>query len=476
MFASLLLALAVGSTVNVAHRVPRPGDLRQALPLTTGVHLSVVLRPGDPEGLAAFLRAVSDPASSSYRRFLTPAEFGARFGAAEADYARVAGWLRAAGFEVQAVPGRTYLGATGTAAEVKALLGVELHAAVTARGVLKRTLVGTPRAPDAVAAQVLLIDGLDTEPVWHRHLLVSGTGQTVMGPQDLRQFYEMQPLLAQGVTGRGTHLATMLPITPNGVPSQEVVQYFYTQLANSSAQYIRDILPNPGDESFVSGDGDVEACLDAEMLSIAVPGAATITTVATPYETSFSSGFSEVVNNLPETDVVSLSYGGCEAEAAQSFPDLANGLTAIETLLQQGLAEGIAFLAAAGDDGAADCGDGTLAVDFPGSLPEFLSVGGTQVTSAVFDANEAISAYQEETVWNAAEEGAGGGGSSILFSKPSWQVGVTPNDGARDVPDLSMLAGAPTTAFFQYIDELLPGDGTSNAAPLAASVLALIVD
>ena len=44
-----------------------------------------------------------------------------------------------------------------------------------------------------------------------------------------------------------------------------------------------------------------------------------------------------------------------------------------------------------------------------------------------------------ESAW-----GSSGGGASEIFSKPSWQAGHgVPNDSARDVPDVAMLAWAP---------------------------------
>jgi len=54
----------------------------------------VALRGRDPGGLRALLAAQQDPASPAYHRWLTPAEFGARFGPAPRDLHRVERWLR----------------------------------------------------------------------------------------------------------------------------------------------------------------------------------------------------------------------------------------------------------------------------------------------------------------------------------------------------------------------------------------------
>ena len=59
--------------------------------------------------------------------------------------------------------------------------------------------------------------------------------------------------------------------------------------------------------------------------------------------------------------------------------------------------------------------------------------------------------YTSESAWNDGS-GASGGGASQIFSKPDYQTGPgVPNDGARDVPDVSMMASpnAPG-AFFGH--------------------------
>src|SRR5205807_5049258 len=49
------------------------------VPGGTPIHFTVALKPRT--GLAAFVTQVSDPTSALYRAYLTPAEFGQRFGA-----------------------------------------------------------------------------------------------------------------------------------------------------------------------------------------------------------------------------------------------------------------------------------------------------------------------------------------------------------------------------------------------------------
>lgn len=90
-----------------------------------------------------------------------------------------------------------------------------------------------------------------------------------------------------------------------------------------------------------------------------------------------------------------------------------------------------------------------------------------------------------EVVWNDSPLafGAGGGGTSAIFGRPSWQTGPGTTPGARDVPDVSMLADqAPGYAIYCTLacamapPTQVPGwravGGTSAAAPLLAAGIA----
>lgn len=94
--AALVLALpfsvvdAFGQTqAMLTHMVPATGAKPQAvgqLPADQILTLDVVLPVRDQASLDLLVRQVSDPASPSYRHYLTVQEFTARFGPSEADY------------------------------------------------------------------------------------------------------------------------------------------------------------------------------------------------------------------------------------------------------------------------------------------------------------------------------------------------------------------------------------------------------
>ena len=96
-----------------------------------------------------------------------------------------------------------------------------------------------------------------------------------------------------------------------------------------------------------------------------------------------------------------------------------------------------------------------------------------------------------ETVWNtpvsSGNPGAGGGGVSILWSRPTWQIapGIPASATMRMVPDLSTDAD-PDTGFVQYFTGTGQGPchqnceagwnsvgGTSIGSPMVSAMLAV---
>ncbi|HNC45814.1 MAG TPA: protease pro-enzyme activation domain-containing protein, partial [Acidobacteriota bacterium] len=81
--------------------------------------LTVVLASRDPKGLQDLLAAQQNPASPEYHQWLTPQEFGNRFGRLPQEYAQLQEWLRSTGLTVsQQWPNRLQLTVEGPAEAV----------------------------------------------------------------------------------------------------------------------------------------------------------------------------------------------------------------------------------------------------------------------------------------------------------------------------------------------------------------------
>jgi kumamolisin len=81
----------------------------------------------------------------------------------------------------------------------------------------------------------------------------------------------------------------------------------------------------------------------------------------------------------------------------------------------------------------------------------------------------ACGGYGSETGWS----GSGGGASAVL-TKPGWQTGCNvPNDGARDVPDIALLAAPRDPGYWIFFTgKWYFFGGTSLAAPAWAGFFA----
>ena len=88
---------------SVRPMVKRGNDLGAAPTSLTAGHMAMVLNRSAAQqtALKQYLRDVQNPKSASYRQWLTPAQFGERFGASVEDIKTIATWLTAQGFTVK---------------------------------------------------------------------------------------------------------------------------------------------------------------------------------------------------------------------------------------------------------------------------------------------------------------------------------------------------------------------------------------
>src|SRR5260370_7896920 len=108
-----------GSRHPLAVRQYDTGAVRPGLVLE---RMILVLTPdtAQQQELDALLESQHDPSSPGYQQWLTPEEFGSRFGASERDLAEVERWLEGHGFTVEEVPaGRRSIVFSGTASQVE---------------------------------------------------------------------------------------------------------------------------------------------------------------------------------------------------------------------------------------------------------------------------------------------------------------------------------------------------------------------
>ena len=493
--------------------------------------------------LNQLLAEQQDPASPNYHKWLTPEEFADRFGISSQDINTLSAWLSSQGFTVvQIAHSRTWIAFSGIAAQVNAAFQTSIHNYLE-NGKIHYAAATEPSVPDAFAGVVTGIGGLhDFGP--HARILKAKpqvtstlTGNHFMAPGDFGTIYDLPDyvngVFQPGIDGTGQTIALMgqsnlsTDSNPgrNGTPGVNGQQYDVVTFRNlaglpalNSTNFQIVIVPPFGDPGVVAGDAN-EANLDIEWAGATAPNANLIFVVENSGNggTGAFGALEYTVDNATNTtvfptkpNIISISYGECEAQVS------ATDKSALTTAAQQAAAQGQTIVAPSGDNGATDCDSNVpatqgLAVDFPASIPTVTAVGGTtfsadstnsanpSVATAYWagstnDTNPSALAYIPETSWNDTATttpsiAATGGGVSTFFTKPVWQTGPgVPNDGQRDVPDISFTASAEHDGYLicsqsscasgyrsaQLAYSFSAIGGTSAPTPSFAGIVALI--
>ena len=212
---------------------------------TQRMNFGVLLGMRDQAGAAATLQAISDPSSSSYGKWLTNAEFDARYAPAKSSVTAVQGWLRSEGFQItKTLPSGMYVEASGSVSQVESTFGTSVHnysylgKDVHANNSQLSLPANTPAAVTSAVAGVIGIDQgtalkhtADTEPgpppgarygvqpcsayyaqkvatdkpeAYGKHQPYAVCGY---GPQQLQGAYGESALLKAGINGRGITVA-----------------------------------------------------------------------------------------------------------------------------------------------------------------------------------------------------------------------------------------------------------------------------
>ena len=517
---------------------------------------------------SALKRLVDDQQNSHSPRFhqwLTPAQYGAQFGAAPEDIEKITQWLKRYGLQVEPqLAGRNVIMFSGSHAQFKAAFHAELHI-YNFEGKSYFANATDPQIPQAFAAVVSGFSSLNNFPrkplhtapalvhrdgsTWKRmptngkaqpQFTTSGNGGTVnaIGPYDLATIYNVKPLWDAGIDGTDQTIAILAQSNIN--PAD--VDYFRSTF-RLPAKKLNIVVygPDPG----LNLNYEDEADLDVEWAGAVAKNATVDLVVAGTTTTSNGiDGAAAYVINNNLASILSVSYGACELFLG------AAGNAYYNQIWEQAAAQGITVLVATGDSGSATC-DAHASYAYEGlqvsgiaSTPYNIAVGGTDLYGTYADnakywnaANDpatlaSAKSYIPELTWNdscASPEllqalqhsgsttdasttalcndpnqpdwltttaGSGGyskcttDGCTAGYPKPAWQSGVTgiPADKARDLPDVSLMAGNGLWgSFYVYCQSdvltggvcdvnqsLEGGGGTSFSAPVFAGMMALV--
>ena len=389
--------------------------------LATG-RMSLLLRrsPAQSIALREYMGQQQDPNSPNYRKWLTPASYGASFGISDGDLQTVEAWLQSEGFTVEPVPAsRNLIRFSGTFGQVAQAFHTSIHTYLV-NGVTHYSNASDPQIPAALAPVIAGISPMNDFRAKPMHVLgkhrtatvangrlqvtaqvansntASGMTPELTGPDsnnnpflyvtpsDAATIYNAPNVLNRNFSGGAASNGAGVNIGVAEYSDLQVSDYnnyrnlFLPGISGPAPKLVIDGV----DPGVINGDDGIEALLDAEMVAALAPQAQLYFYSSSTDIDSIDDGLNDAIIRAIEDNnvsVLSVSYGQCEAYLGQS------GNQFYSELWQQAAAQGITPVIATGDSGSAGCDDPDseyvatdgLAVSGIASTPYNVAVGGT---------------------------------------------------------------------------------------------------
>jgi subtilase family serine protease len=461
------------STHHVRDVVRNGAALRAgSLPFNQTMNLDIVLPVRDQAGLEAFVAAVSNPASPSFRQYLTPAQFTAKFGPTQSDYNTVVRYLSRYGLTITggSLDGMD-VQVRGPVSAVEAAFNVRM---LTYQHPTEQRVFFSPdREPTtSMAVPLWHVSGLDNYSIPH---------PLYVKKSDYAQAHGISPdaVVSHATTGSGPSASFLgsdmraayyggTALTGAG-QNLGLFEYEGTDLADLTTYYKNVGQTNSVPVTLLSTDGTSTACLDTrkggdcddteqtldmtQALGMA-PGLSSLVMYVGSTDTAI---ISAMTTHSPLPTTIGCSWGWTPADP-----------TTLDPYFEKMAAQGQSFFAASGDSSTWSSRNEA----WPADDAHVISVGGTDLTTS-----KAAGPWATETAW----VDSGGGISPDKIAIPSWQQlsGVinSSNKGSttlRNGPDVSANANF---TFYTCSDQTtcLANEygGTSFAAPMWAGLVAL---
>jgi trimeric autotransporter adhesin len=520
---------------------------------TVSSHMLLLLQRSvqQQQALDEYMGDIQNPSSPSYHHWLTPAQFANAYGVNAEDVASITSWLQSEGFTVDKVsPARNIIEFSGTVNQLQQAFQTQIHRMVVGSD-SEATAISSVQVPRALAPVIRGLVNLDGahphklyqpgptgkyDPATHSikpdfTVFDNGTPLLFVDPSDAATIYDtpnanLNPNY-KGATLDGAGV-TVGVVGDSNVNLDLVANYRQSFLGETAANQNLPTVIVDGNDPGQNGD-EVESWLDLEVLGGIAPNAKIYYYASQNDDLTYglqNAIIRAVDDNL--VSILSISYGSCEAAQGTA------GNAFFSEVYEQAAAQGITITVSSGDSGSANCDSDAnttavngLTVNAIASTPYNIAVGGTDfdvlgknfstyvedTTSGAAPYYLTVHQYIPEEPWNDSTQvnttaadntplllqgqtniiGAGGGASSV-YTKPAFQTALTPQDGARDLPDVSFLAANGLYgASWVLCERTIGGDdcqnnngqftanstfhgigGTSAAAPAFAGMLTLL--
>jgi subtilase family serine protease len=504
------IAGATPSWASPARLTGTPASTEQV-----SVRVGLRLRGGDSAQQLA--NQISNPASSNYGKYLTPAAYTAKFAPTKSTVNQVSSFLTGSGLRVTGVAsGNLWIDAIGSVAQLDKTFGTTLRTYSVGDQAL-RAPSSQVTVPSAVAASITTVSGLSDKPTqrapltrrvapdstrsaarrtaptatpppasqcsdyWGQYTqtVPKAYGKTKYntyicgyGPSQLRSAYGTSSLVKHGTNGQGVTVAIIdAYASPTMLDDANAYARAFGEPAFASGQYTETTFGpfDLQDECGGEGGWNGEETLDVEAVHGMAPGAKVHYIGAQNCDTGIDDALNYVVQNHT-ADIVSNSYGN----RGEAVP--ADEVALEHSIFVQAVAEGIGMYFSSGDSGDNVINGLPPQPDYPASDPDVTAVGGTSLllnknnqrvaevgweTTLDFVDNSGTKPVYESPLPGDFYFGAGGG-TSTLFTEPWYQVGTVPpalakaggSTPMRVVPDIAADAD-PYTGY--YIGQTVNG-------------------
>jgi kumamolisin len=436
------------------------------LPPDQVMQLDVVLPLRDPAGLGTFLKDLYNPASPSYRHFVSVPEFTERFGPTQEDYDTLVGFAKANGFTVVGgLRDGMDVQISGPVSAIQAAFHVNMQ--VYQHPTENRAFYSPDREPTTdLPFPLWHVSGLDNYSIPHPLFVkkseakhgVSSHATTGSGPSASFLGSDMRAAYYGGtaLTGAGQNLGLFEYL---GTDLTDLTTYFKNVGQTNNVPIT--LLSTDGTstscvDTRAGGDcDDTEQTLDMTQAIGMAPGLASLVVYIGSTDTAI---ISAMTTHSPLPTTIGCSWGWTPADPSTLDP-----------YFEKMSAQGQNFFAASGDSSTWSSSNEA----WPADDANVVSVGGTDLTTT-----GAGGAWASETAW----VDSGGGISPDSIAIPAWQKlsGVinSSNKGSttlRNGPDVSANANF---SFYVCADQTTctanEYGGTSFAAPMWAGYIALV--
>jgi subtilase family serine protease len=445
------LTVLKGNTYPLARAQYDQGPVPASLPMD---RMMLVLK-SSPEQVAALqtlLAQQTDKSSPNFHKWLSPQEFGQRFGVSDEDLQTITTWLESRGFQsIKPSNGRNVIEFSGNAGQVQAAFHTAIHY-YSVNGRQHFANSSDPAIPTALTpavAGVLSLHNfgrkrmnhfagtfrkdqdtgkavpLNPQYTYGGNCFGPGTDCYALGPTDFATIYNVTPLWNAGITGSGVKIAI---VSDSNINVSDVNQFRSLFGLPSNPPVVTVNGANPGVLPCADNGDECEAIIDVEW-SGAVAKNATIDLVVSGSVTNSTFGgdlSAEYIIDNKFAPILSYSYGLCELGLGTAGNAFYGGTpTSTDSVGEwaQAAAEGITVIVATGDTGSAGCDtDATnnpaaqparfgLAVNGVASTPYNLAIGGTDFnqianpgtywnSTNTSGTNASAKGYIPETAWN----------------------------------------------------------------------------